>query len=328
MSDRVPYRIPREIKIPQADPPVDPRTGLMARSWIAVFQAIVDVIQHLAIAAVYTAAKGPHVTLASVPNTDTIVDGMVVTIDREFSGRLVSVDFSVLASLAQNTNFGDGPRYRVYLDDVPVCPSAAGDAGSIASVPDDSFPALLQASAAGVVVKLPGGPPDDMDVHVIDVRVRRGATTGSLVLRDRSLVVTVLGVDSLRLDGSVGGDTGSATQHSGGGGGSGGGGDCSSCVPGDIPAPTTPAWFTALLTGAGATNCYDPAILDSIEASLNAAGYYIQRTSGCVVRARIFYQPTGPIVVQCSGHLQATDFSRYVNVSRDDCGWGWDAHGV
>jgi hypothetical protein len=73
--------------------------------------------------------------------------------------------------------------------------------------------------------------------------------------------------------------------------------------PGDPPAPPPdppsggctgdptgfgmPSWLVDLLVAAGATNCYNANIIESIEAGINANGFAIQRTSGCQTRPRL-----------------------------------------
>jgi hypothetical protein len=112
-----------------------------------------------------------------------------------------------------------------------------------------------------------------------------------------------------------------------GGGGGGGGGNGTAPCSGTTGPPTGPPWFLSMLTGAGATNCYDPAILASMEGTLNGMGYYLQRHSapGCGIRGRLYYDPGGAVTSPC-GFLDATHFGRYADTTRHDGGWQFVAN--
>lgn len=109
----------------------------------------------------------------------------------------------------------------------------------------------------------------------------------------------------------------------GGGGTGGGGGSCSSCDPTTIPGPSGPQWYTDAIAAAGLTNCVtDPGQL-AIEGAFNAQGFAYERGTGCNLRGRAYYDPSGMVTGPC-GFLEATDFSQAVDFVRSDCGWGWN----
>src|SRR5262245_14492688 len=112
----------------------------------------------------------------------------------------------------------------------------------------------------------------------------------------------------------------------GGGGGGGSSGSCDGTCSASTPPPggEVPGWFLGLINGAGAGNCYDPAILAAIEGSLNSMNYFLQRSSpaACNIRGRLYFSATSTPDA-CSGFLQATDFSSPHDVVRPDCGWTW-----
>lgn len=111
----------------------------------------------------------------------------------------------------------------------------------------------------------------------------------------------------------------------GGDGGDGGGG-AAPCSDTTGP-PTGPQWFLDLLAGAGATNCWDATILASLEGTLNGMGYYLQRSSGCDIRGRLYYDPGGAVTsALCSPFLDATHFNRYADTTRNDGGWEFVAN--
>jgi hypothetical protein len=109
--------------------------------------------------------------------------------------------------------------------------------------------------------------------------------------------------------------------------GSGGGGSAAAPCSSTTGPPTGPPWFLSLLTGAGATNCWDAAILTSLEGTLNGMGYYLQRSSGCAIRGRLYYDPGGAVTsALCSPFLDATHFNRYADTTRADGGWQFVAN--
>jgi hypothetical protein len=106
-----------------------------------------------------------------------------------------------------------------------------------------------------------------------------------------------------------------------------GGGDLEAAVCTDSTPPPgieVPGWFVSLIFGAGATNCFDPAILGAVEGTLNGMGYTLQRNSSCEIRGRLYYQPNASLWRTFCGKADAGLVAiQTIDVARSDAGWTW-----
>ena len=90
-----------------------------------------------------------------------------------------------------------------------------------------------------------------------------------------------------------------------------------------------PGWLSGALIAAGvnpAQNCYDPAALAAIEATVNANDFTIQRDSGCAIRPRIYHQANHALWGTFCGQPDASavaDFHKDLVVTNGDGSVSW-----
>lgn len=108
---------------------------------------------------------------------------------------------------------------------------------------------------------------------------------------------------------------GSAGTSGDGGGGGGGSGDDDGTCSADTPPPSGPTFYVNILNAHNPGRCWNTTTLAAAEADFNALNYWYQRSSGGVIRGRLFY-PT------------PTSFDTYADTNRPDGGWGWFPHGL
>ena len=88
---------------------------------------------------------------------------------------------------------------------------------------------------------------------------------------------------------------------------------CSGCVEATCPPPSGgPTWYLGLPFS---SNCVNEADLPSFLSTFNANGYSLQNQERGDLRARAYLGYPTP------------DFSKYVDLVRPDCGWGWIQNG-
>lgn len=95
---------------------------------------------------------------------------------------------------------------------------------------------------------------------------------------------------------------------------------CVSCNPATAPPIDDGGWtnFSIMITGAGATNCWDTGILAAIEGQLQAKNKSLQRGTPGNIRGRIY-----------EGYpVSVADYNKYADTNGPGCGWKISNHGL